>query len=539
LKAIRLKKLEPSIFVVITILNLFPVLFTTFVPTLDGACHLYNSKLMNYLLFSAPGSINDFFTFNHEPVPNYFGHILLCFFNLVFPAWFAEKSLIVVYLLLFPLSFRSLIKTISPHNLFLSYLIFPFTYNIIFFYLGFYNNCFAIIFMLLALKYWITNEEDLNLFSNQLNPRKMQWRKRIFFIILLLLTYFSHMFIFAILLFIISIQILIKATMNAKTFSIIIKKSTTLILLSIFPLIFIFFYFHSRKSTGEIDYMKFKEQLFWLKNLVITYDEDPVFVGILFYSFSILLISAFAYRINSARQLRKANGTINLFLSFKNSIIISDFYLISSILLLMLYFIIPDGDGVAGYVTLRLGLLFFIIVSIWIASHNLPKWLSIVIISIILVCHFKLNIDRMDTVKSLNSIAVDITKLSQQIEPNSIVLPLNYSDNPHFVHFSSYIGVEKPIIILDNYECSRGWFPLLWNLKSMPSTMIGNINSEQPCIYPHGKGNNPPVKIDYVFILGNIDLRTDSCNEMIKKSIVDNYNLIPNNSDLMKLYKLK
>lgn len=86
----------------------------------------------------------------------------------------------------------------------------------------------------------------------------------------------------------------------------------------------------------------------------------------------------------------------------------------------------------------------------------------------------------------------------------------------------------------------RAWMvSALWNLKTMPATMIGDINSEQSCIYPHGKGNNPVVKIDYVFVLGNMESKTDTCMQKVKKSILDNYNLIPTNSDLMKLYKLK
>src|ERR1035437_9794754 len=286
------KQPESFIFIVITILNLFPVLFTKFVPTLDGACHLYNSKLMNYLLFDAPSRINDFFIFNHEPVPNYFGQIVLSFFNLFLPAWLSEKSLIIIYLVAFPLSFRRLVKTITPNNLFLSYLIFPFTYNIIFFYFGFYNNCFAIIFMLIALNFWIRNEEDLSFFSNHLNTNKTLLKKRLLFLLLFLLTYFSHIFIFGILLLIIGVQIIIKALKNIRGFKLLVKKVISLILFSIIPLILIFFYFNSRKSTGKIDYLSFREQIFWLKNLVITHDENPIFVGILFYSFSFLLFVA-------------------------------------------------------------------------------------------------------------------------------------------------------------------------------------------------------------------------------------------------------
>ena len=58
-------------------------------------------------------------------------------------------------------------------------------------------------------------------------------------------------------------------------------------------------------------------------------------------------------------------------------------------------------------------------------------------------------------------------------------------------------------------------------------------------IYPHGKGTKRTINVDYVFVLGNLDSRTDSCTLLVKKNIEDYYVSLPTNSDLMKLYKLK
>ena len=124
--------IEKYFFLIVTILNLIPVLSGKFFTTLDGAAHLYNSNLINILLFENNIDLQNFFVLNHEPVPNWTGHFILSFFNYFFPAFIAEKILVLLYLIGLPYSFRRLIKTISPDNYLLSYFIFPFSYSLFF-----------------------------------------------------------------------------------------------------------------------------------------------------------------------------------------------------------------------------------------------------------------------------------------------------------------------------------------------------------------------------------------------------------------------
>src|SRR6187549_2575351 len=136
---------EKYFFFSLSIINLIPVLFYKFFPTLDGPAHLYNATIINQLL-AGNEYLEKFFRFNPEPVPNWTGHFLLSCFNLLLPAFIAEKLLLVLYLLGLPFSFRSLIKTIASGNVFISYYIFPFTYSFLFF-LGFYNFCVGLVFL--------------------------------------------------------------------------------------------------------------------------------------------------------------------------------------------------------------------------------------------------------------------------------------------------------------------------------------------------------------------------------------------------------
>ena len=159
--------IEKYFFLLITGLNLIPILSRKFFPTLDGPAHLYNAQLIKSLLFDNYTLLGDFFIFNQEPIPNWTGHIILSFFNLFLPSFVAEKILLLSYMIGLPLSFRALIKTIAPSNRLFSYLIFPFTYSFVFF-LGFYNFCIALVLILITLNYWVKHEENLSSRKNVL-----------------------------------------------------------------------------------------------------------------------------------------------------------------------------------------------------------------------------------------------------------------------------------------------------------------------------------------------------------------------------------
>ena len=223
----------------------------------------------------------------------------------------------------------------------------------------------------------------------------------------------------------------------------------------------------------------------------------------------------------------------------KNTITVSDVWLFASLVILFLYFKLPDSDGSAGYVSVRLGLLFFLFLIIWFSTQNFQKWFSLLIITVVLYCNFKLNSYYITATNDLNDVAKECNNASEYILPNSIVLPINYSDNWLYAHFSNYLSVDKPMIILENYECGTGYFPLKWNEASIPNTLLGSTPSNKlSCLQWKSNAQNPTRPIDYVFVLGNMDAKADSCNQEIKQILSDNYSLTYH-TDNCKLYQLK
>lgn len=536
----KLKSLtaENWFFLAVTLLNLIPALGCSFFPTMDGAAHLYNSTIINELIFKNNTQLAEFFTLNRIPVPNWTGHFILSVFNLFFPAVVAEKVLVLFYLIGLPYAFRYLISTISPKTVLLSYFIFPFTYSFLFL-LGFYNFSLALVFLFFALGYWIKIQ------------RKDFTAARVFIVFLLMLvTFFSHVFIFASLLFLLTAYTLFTGVFQnlnegRSVISGLFTKLKTLLFASIIPvLLFCWYFFSMQSEASSVSFVNARELVEWLKDIrpIIAYNQDveEPYTKKIAYAILTLLIIVFYDRINAVKSTTEPSSLKSkVITTVKTLFHLHDFWLLASCLFLVLYFKLPDTGANAGYISIRLGLLFFLLLIIWLSAQRIPKWLSVVSIAVVLYCNFSLNNYYNSSIKELNKQALSCNEAGNHIVSNSIVLPLNYSDNWLAGHFSNYMGIDKPMIILENYECGTNYFPVLWNEDSMPNVMMGNVGSAQfPCLQWKSNSHGKTVLIDYVFVLGDMESKTDSCTQQAVRSIKEQYTLVFSNEHC-KLFEKK
>lgn len=540
IKNIQYKKSEKYIFLLATILNLIPVLQGKFFPTMDGAAHLYNSNIINELIFKNNSLFEMFFSINKVLVPNWIGHFVLSFFNLFIPAFIAEKILLLFYLIGLPYAFRILIKTINSQNIEFSYFIFPFCYSFLFI-LGFYNFSIAIILMLITLSYWIKNEKHH--ISN---------KNIIILSLLLTLTFFSHILVFSLLVFFIWLHItynllyeLLSGNNNLKhSIRQTLIKYVKLFIASFVPLILLCFYFSTMPSSNDYIFLEKQELIEWVKNIrpIIAYDTtiEETYTKKIFYILIVLFFITIFNRINSIKKTFWVNKEgKNIVSEIKNILFESDFWMILTFILLFLYFLLPDSDYHAGFVSVRLCLLFFIFLIIWFSVQKFPKWLVSLSIILIMFFHFRLNIFYSSVIKDLNKVAINCESVSKHIEPNSIVFPINCDDNWLVGHFSNYLGIDNPIVILENYELDVGYFPLKWNENSIPNTLLGKIESGKLfCRQWKCNKQNSRKIINYVFVLGNFPSELDSCNQAIKDIINENYDLVYKNESC-NLFKIK
>ncbi len=523
----KINKPELYFFYLVVFINLFPFISYKFFPTMDGAAHLYNSNLITELLRGNP-RLNSFYEFNHIPVPNWSGHFLLALFNTFLPAWMAEKILLVFYAISFPLVFRNLIKIYSPENTLLSYLIFPFIYSALF-YLGFYNFYLGIIFLLITTVYWINNMATLTL------------KKGILLFCLITITYFCHLFSYVLLISILSLLLLqdyVRSIINNGTTKNVKSKFnrqlTFLVATSFFTVLMFIKYLLIIHISGDNQKLGTAELFKWISDvkplIALNREEESPYTIKYFYLLLILTAIALYVKIQNIKQTTFAgrNSVRALFYTFHKS----DVWIIVFGVALILFFKVPNGAN-AGMMSDRLCLLFFIFYIVWIATQPLPKWLGVV--SAVSLLYFNLGLlsYHIKTTRDLSNDAVEYNSVAEHIDENSVVLPINYSTHWLQGHFSNYMGIDKPLIILENYEATLDWFPVKWKNNETVDRMRNHNSCD---IGIDSKKEN----IDYIVIWGREQDTTDNCVKKFKEGLQEHYDLVYESPrKVAHLYKLK
>jgi hypothetical protein len=143
-----------------TLLNLVPVIWFRFLPSSDGPAHVYNAALARDLLLgrSWTDAARPLIAFNDFPVPNWFGHLLLAIGGLALGPIEAERLLIALWIVLFPLSLLYAIRAVTPDADALALVACPLAFSAQLHW-GFYNFLLSTCFFLLALGWWLRHAD--------------------------------------------------------------------------------------------------------------------------------------------------------------------------------------------------------------------------------------------------------------------------------------------------------------------------------------------------------------------------------------------
>lgn len=505
-------KIELLFFTFITLANLIPFVSTKFFPSLDGASHLSNANIINQLLVFQNDLFRQFFQINPEPVPNWTSHLLLSWFGLILPAFLAEKIIVISLLLGLPFAFRSLMKSLDPENISLSYLVFPFTHSMFLFF-GFFNFCIGIVFFMITLRYWLVRHGII---------KGLKEMFILFFFILI--TYFSHILVFGVLLIVIAVHIiadtlpgLFRNTMERKKlFRDFFRKTGIITMVSAIPLFLFVYFFMSRPGIREISFLtksQLLEFLYRIRPLISFNPEKEGIFTIIFFGLLVFLILTgiliIAYRFFSLKN-RKVNPN-------------SEWLIPSIFILVVLYFFLPDAYGTASYTNLRLGFILFLLTILWISTFPLPRWMGIMAAATAIAVNVMMIEFNKPLIREFGKMAEDCNKASQHIAPNSLVLPIYLMDNWFTGHFVDYMAVDKPILMVYNYECETGYFPVIWNTSTKPNYFIGNPSDSSHYINFALSGERKSLKINYIFVMGKIDPGKDWFFSMLDKILVKTY----------------
>jgi len=180
-------KIEKYIIIGLILANLIPVWAFKFVPTQDGINHVYNAYILKEYNNPIYTQYRQAYYLNIKPFPNWSSHAFFHIALHVMPPLIAEKLFVTIYMVLMPLSFFYFFYSIEKRLWFLGFLGFLYSYNVLF-HLGFYNFAISVPFYFFTLGYWWKHRFDPN------------WSRGVILNLLLIATYFSHLFSFALLL---------------------------------------------------------------------------------------------------------------------------------------------------------------------------------------------------------------------------------------------------------------------------------------------------------------------------------------------------
>jgi uncharacterized membrane protein len=466
------------------------------------------------------GIYNEFFQWNTELVPNWTGHFVLSFFGYFFPSFIAEKILMILCAFLICYGFRYLIRQVTIESLFISYLIFPFVY-MFFFFMGFYN--FLISFGLLLFA--------VGLFINQVRMG-FTTRNLIAMASLLLLMFLSHALPLAIFMIFITVYfgIEILSALMTKEYQMIkalFNKALIFLAVGSVPFLLVTRYFLTGQN-GTDSYMKFSELLTYfldMKLLVGIHEQEVYYVRIFLYLVIFLFLIGVLFSIVKQR-FTHLNKRKNLLL------------LLLAISMIGLYFSLPFTNTIASYINTRFLLFFFMFFMVWMSTMKFSGFIKIITVGIILLISYNLNRFYFHSNKRFSVVAKAIREAGLELPGNSVILPLNYSSNWLFAHYSNYLAADNDLVILENYEADTDYFPIRWNEAAFPYLLLnGKKNNEVDCFEWKAKKENPTREIDYLFIMGRSAMdSSNSCTVNLDSLLNNNFELLENKHDF-ELYK--
>ena len=141
----RWKETDPSIrkkrilIFVLLILHILPLWIFTYFPSQDGPAHIYNAYVLKTFQDTEESAfMREYYTLNLALFPNWFSHAFMMALMYIVPPLVAEKILLSLIIVLFPLSLFYFLDAVNKGKNLYGFLGFLFSYNYLL-HMGFYS----------------------------------------------------------------------------------------------------------------------------------------------------------------------------------------------------------------------------------------------------------------------------------------------------------------------------------------------------------------------------------------------------------------
>lgn len=521
------RKYEKVLFFSLLAGNLIPLFFTHYIGSLDAPKHLQIANIMLELWKGNP-VFKSFFELSPIYTANVFSHYFLAAERFLMPAWLSEKMLLVFYVILIAAGFRYLVLSITKKPGWTYFFIFPMTYTSLF-HLGFYNYSIAFGFLFFTVGFYLRNFHAMN------------WKNQFKLLLLVMLTYYAHFFVYGFLLFILAalslqkmVVALIETTARPKFKDVwkIFRNIALPVLPSVLLAIpYLRLILQQPVANGGNQFNRW-EYLFDFRVLLgyIEMEELPM-TKFLFWTLLILFalsLGWIVYRIFFAKE--KTN---------LNVIVKSEKFVWSLITIFFLAFFIlmPNNLNGSGNILPRILIMVVYLFVLWLSLWPTHKIVNILIV-ITLVVYGSVNYSvHVKHRKDLDAMITEIKAAESQIPANSVTVFRNYIDRWNTIHFQSYIGTDVPLLNLNSLSISP-LFAVNWR-DDRPQTFVGMKYSDAYTYYinvPHASGTK---FAEYLAVTGKKEFEALPETDEFKSVVNHDYRQMKEfNNSIVDLYKL-
>ena len=535
-------RIESAVFYLLLAANLIPLWSVHYFLTGDGPCHLYNAKVLLDMYHSAElkAFYNPWLGINYFFEPNWFSHAALeMMMGVGVAPYLAEKFLQTFYVLAFGLGLRYLIRQINPAGLFMSSFGLLLCYHHVY-QMGFYNYSCSLAIMFWVVGYWLRYRSDWT-----------TWRMLLQGLGFLVL-YFCHpvglFFAFLLIGSVLLADLLAETREKRPVREVfhVFRQKIIALTVSALPVLVLLAQYVFKKGINPTPRSESDRQI-WedlyrftaLSTMMQAERKTALLVAGLFL---VLVLGALTIKIRSKRL----QWTDALFVVFG--------------LTLLIYFRQPGGIAGAGILPIRLQLLPYLMLLLWLASVEFPKWIRLATLVFSIAALAALMSIRIPHNRMASDAAEDLVSAAAVIPDRVSVLPISFDHNGRhangeevadaiwlFVHAADYIGTQRQVIMLDNYEAATPNFPLSWRRERNPYNCLekdGNNFEGQPpyADFLHYPENSNNASVDYVvtWCLDRKKFGDHPFVEHIRQQLDEGYDLVyTSGTGLVKVFKSK
>lgn len=486
----KLSRGECWLFAVLLVVQIVPLWLVPFLPTQDGPVHLEMAAILHRLEARNDAVTEHYLRLNLEPQPNWLIYVpLAASFEAVAPRY-AEKLLLSLYALAFPLSALYAVRRLggAPAAAFLA---FPFVFNYPL-HMGFYDFCWSLPLFFLVLGWW--------------------WPRRtaptpggtVGLAGLLLLVFLGHPVTWVLTLVLLGAVIGWEGRLRSPSADgrerrrqgwSAVRRPTASLAIASLPSVALMLLFLGHQGLGEVGRLPFGvllRELLLVESLV-SYQRleigASVAVGALF-----LVLVVLALR-SPARP--KANDAL----------------LAAALLFVLIYFIAPDGISGGGYVNPRVELFIFLVLIPWLATESRASERKVFVVAGTGIAIAFLLLHTL-SYRRLGGELVEYEVAAASIPAGSTVLPLSLANRGGlgrqtsfrvrpFQNALGYAVAQRSLVNLANYQEQQDYFPVTYRRQCDPMRWLGGpgrLLTDTPEPELRGYAGHPGCAIDYVLL---------------------------------------